>query len=108
LNHTLALGIIEAIQEQGKVDLAKVEHNSALWLHTLISAIRLAFADTRAYVADPEHVRVPVEELLSKVSLSSFILFAYPVVRTSSESVSDFLHHLQRADCFSSSAGIPS
>ena len=62
-----ALGIIEAIQEQGKVDLAKTEHNSALWLHTLISAIRLAFADTRAYVADPEHARVPVKELLSKV-----------------------------------------
>ncbi|GAA5950672.1 hypothetical protein JCM3765_000573 [Sporobolomyces pararoseus] len=66
LTALIALGIIEAIQEQGKVDLAKTEHNSALWLHTLISAIRLAFADTRAYVADPEHVRVPVKDLLSK------------------------------------------
>ncbi|GAA6060015.1 hypothetical protein JCM10212_001173 [Sporobolomyces blumeae] len=70
LTALIALGILEAIQEQGKVDLAKVEHNSALWLHTLISAIRLAFADTRAYVADPEHSRVPVEQLLSKEYLS--------------------------------------
>ncbi|BGO91449.1 hypothetical protein NBRC10512_003109 [Rhodotorula toruloides] len=66
LTALIALGIIEAIKEQGKVDLSKTEHLSALWYHTLISAIRLAFADTRAYIADPEHVRVPVEELLSK------------------------------------------
>ncbi|POY70486.1 hypothetical protein BMF94_6554 [Rhodotorula taiwanensis] len=66
LTALIALGILEAIQEQGKVDLHKTEHMSALWLHTLISAIRLAFADTRAYIADPEHSRVPVEELLSK------------------------------------------
>ncbi|GAA5857901.1 hypothetical protein JCM1840_000958 [Sporobolomyces johnsonii] len=70
LTALIALGILEAIQEAGKVDLSKTEHNSALWLHTLISAIRLAFADTRAFVADPEHVRVPVEELLSKEYLS--------------------------------------
>ncbi|CEQ39592.1 SPOSA6832_01131, partial [Sporobolomyces salmonicolor] len=70
LTALIALGILEAIQEAGKVDLSKTEHNSALWLHTLISAVRLAFADTRAFIADPEHVRVPVEELLSKEYLA--------------------------------------
>lgn len=32
--------------------------------HTAIEALRLAFADALAYVADPEHTRVPVEALL--------------------------------------------
>ncbi|GAA5931794.1 hypothetical protein JCM3775_000044 [Rhodotorula graminis] len=70
LTALIALGILEAMQDQGKVDLNKVEHLSAEWFHPLISAIRLAFADTRAYVADPEHSRVPVDELLSKTYLA--------------------------------------
>ncbi|GAA5824946.1 hypothetical protein JCM3770_006715 [Rhodotorula araucariae] len=70
LTALIALGIIEAMKDQGKADLSKTEHLSAQWFHTLISAIRLAFADTRAYIADPEHSRVPVEELLSKEYLA--------------------------------------
>ncbi|BGP16256.1 hypothetical protein JCM10213_007699 [Rhodosporidiobolus nylandii] len=65
LTALIALGIIEQIQKEGKINLSQTEHLSAEWFHVLISAIRLAFADTRAYVADPEHVRVPVDELLS-------------------------------------------
>jgi gamma-glutamyltranspeptidase/glutathione hydrolase len=78
LSLSTALGIIEQIHKQGKVDLSKVEHLGVEWFHTLISAIRLAFADTRAYIADPEHVRVPVDELLSPVRPLFPLLFDSP------------------------------
>ncbi len=39
---------------------------SAGRLHLLVECMRLAFADALRHVADPQHVRVPVEELLSE------------------------------------------
>jgi len=47
-------------------DLSRLAHNSAEYLHLLIETKKLAFADRDAYVADPEHAAVPVEELLSE------------------------------------------
>lgn len=67
----LALGILEQIQEQGKIrPLLEMEHNSPEYLHTLIEALRLAFADSRYYVTDPKFYCVPVDELLSKEYLA--------------------------------------
>jgi len=66
------LGILESIQEQGKVkNLLEMEHNSVEYLHTLVEALRLAFADSQYYVTDPDVVHVPVDELLSKEYLAS-------------------------------------
>ena len=39
---------------------------SALDWHRRIEAVKLAFADRAAYIADPEHAQVPIEALLDK------------------------------------------
>lgn len=49
----IALNILEQAGEQ------------ADWLHVTIEAMRLAFADTAWWVADPAFVEIPLEELLS-------------------------------------------
>jgi gamma-glutamyltranspeptidase/glutathione hydrolase len=56
----MALNILEGF------DLRSLDPLSPERLHLEIEAMRLAFADTRWYVADPAVVHVPTEELLSK------------------------------------------
>ncbi|OWZ63408.1 gamma-glutamyltransferase [Cryptococcus neoformans] len=62
----IALGIIEAVEEIHGIDVLEIEHNGKLYLHILIESLRLAFADTRYYVTDPDVEHVPMKELLSK------------------------------------------
>ncbi|MBM3291058.1 gamma-glutamyltransferase [Candidatus Bathyarchaeota archaeon] len=56
----IALNIVE------EYNISELSFDSVERLHILIEAMRLAFADSRWYVADPEKVKVPVKELLSK------------------------------------------
>jgi gamma-glutamyltranspeptidase/glutathione hydrolase len=56
----IALNILEGFELRGQDPLGPDR-----W-HLLIEAMRLAFADTRWYVADPQVSRVPAAELLSK------------------------------------------
>jgi gamma-glutamyltranspeptidase/glutathione hydrolase len=56
----VALNILEGF------DVGQLEHNSKEHLHLVVESLRLAFADTRFFVADPEYVTVPVTGLLSK------------------------------------------
>ena len=51
---------------EGYDNLAALGHNSAAYLHRLIEAKKLAFADRDAYLGDPEHMRASVETLTSK------------------------------------------
>jgi gamma-glutamyltranspeptidase / glutathione hydrolase len=46
-------------------DLRGMGHNSPEYLHTLIEAVKLVFADREAYYGDPRFVDVPSKELLS-------------------------------------------
>jgi len=56
----IALNILEGFDLQGQDPLG-----TDRW-HLLIEAMRVAFADTRWYVADPQASKVPAAELLSK------------------------------------------
>ncbi len=47
-------------------DLRSMGHNSADYLHVLVEALKLAYADRDSYYADPEFVNVPAKGLLSK------------------------------------------
>lgn len=47
-------------------DLKAMGHNSPLYLHTLIEAVKLAFADRDRYYGDPKFSKIPEEILLSK------------------------------------------
>ncbi len=56
-----ALNILEG------VDLKSMGHNSAAYLHHVAEALKLAFADREAYLADPRFVKdIPIQQMLSK------------------------------------------
>lgn len=59
----LALNILEHLLPEDND--AVPSHNSAEYLHLLIEAMRLAFADAKWYVSDMEHNDLPIKELLS-------------------------------------------
>jgi gamma-glutamyltranspeptidase/glutathione hydrolase len=46
-------------------DLAAMGHNSAPYLHHLIEAKKLAYADLARYVGDADHLSIPPERMLS-------------------------------------------
>ncbi len=56
----LILSILE------ELDIAQYPHNSIDYLHYLIEAKKLAFADAFAYVADPEYMIIPLTKFLSE------------------------------------------
>jgi gamma-glutamyltranspeptidase/glutathione hydrolase len=63
---TQGIAALEMLNILEGFDLKSLGHNSAEYLHLLIEAKKLAFADRDAYVADPDRASVPVTRLLSK------------------------------------------
>jgi gamma-glutamyltranspeptidase/glutathione hydrolase len=47
-------------------DLKKMGHNSTAYIHTCVEALKLALADRDRYYGDPNFVKIPAHELLSK------------------------------------------
>ncbi len=47
------------------IGLDAAPHNAAVYLHRLVEAIKLAFADRETFYGDPDHVAVPLGRLLA-------------------------------------------
>jgi gamma-glutamyltranspeptidase/glutathione hydrolase len=58
--------MIEALNILEGFNLTAMRQNSADYIHTLVEALKLAYADRDTYYGDPKFSRVPAEILLSK------------------------------------------
>jgi len=58
--------MIEALNILEGFDLKAMGHNSPQYLHTVVEAAKLAFADRDEYYGDPKFSKIPEEILLSK------------------------------------------
>jgi len=58
--------MIEALNILEGFDLKAMGHNSPRYLHTVLEAVKLAFADRDRYYGDPKFSKIPEETLLSK------------------------------------------
>ena len=59
------VGALEMLRILEPYDLESMGHNSPVYLHHLIEAKKLAYADLARYVGDPDHLTMPVERMLS-------------------------------------------
>lgn len=58
--------MLQALSILKYFDLQGMGHNSATYAHTLVEAVKLAFADREQYYGDPTQVDVPITALLSE------------------------------------------
>ena len=58
--------LIETLNMLEGFDLKQMGHNSPTYIHTLAEALKLAMADRDRYYGDPNFVKIPMTELLSK------------------------------------------
>lgn len=64
--NTQGLAVLLALDILEGFELGSTPRTSAVSFHLQIEAMKLALADARRYVADPERAEIPVEGLLSK------------------------------------------
>jgi gamma-glutamyltranspeptidase/glutathione hydrolase len=58
--------LVETLNMLEGFDLKEMGHNSGKYIHTLTEALKLAMADRDRYYGDPNFVKIPTAELLSK------------------------------------------
>ncbi|KAK3377991.1 nucleophile aminohydrolase [Podospora didyma] len=67
----MALGILQELEKQGKIATwGPEDHNSPAYLHAIVEALRIAFADASWFVTDSNVERVPTAELIAQPYLA--------------------------------------
>jgi len=67
----MCLGILEELEKDKKIPLfSREDHNSTLYLHSIIESLRIAFADANWWVTDPAHMAVKSAEMISQPYLA--------------------------------------
>jgi gamma-glutamyltranspeptidase / glutathione hydrolase len=67
----MALGILEELERTHQIPpFAQEDHNSALHLHAVIEALKIAFADGTWWVTDPDFMTVKPADLISRPYLA--------------------------------------
>ncbi len=59
------IAALEMLRILEPIDLKQMGHNSAVYLHHLIEAKKLAYADLDRFVGDADHLDMPAEQMLS-------------------------------------------
>ncbi len=57
--------LMQTLNMLNRFDLKSMGHNSHAYIHTVIEALNLAFADREAHYGDPEYSTIPIDGLLS-------------------------------------------
>src|SRR5437667_1750949 len=63
---TQGMTVLEMLNILEGYDLKSLGHNSPEYVHLMVEAKKLTYADRDAYIADPDKARVPVSRLISK------------------------------------------
>ncbi|HRX84764.1 MAG TPA: gamma-glutamyltransferase [Phycisphaerae bacterium] len=64
--NTQGVAVLEMLNILEGYDLRAMGHNSTDYLHTLVEAKKLAYADRARYYADPDFAKAPLDALISK------------------------------------------
>ncbi len=65
------IAALEMLKILESIDLKSMGHNSAEYLHHLIEAKKLAYADLKQFVGDPEHMTIDAADLLTTEFIES-------------------------------------
>jgi len=67
----MALGILEELERTRQIPaFAQEDHNSALYLHAIIEALKIAFADASWWVTDPDFMPIKPADMISRPYLA--------------------------------------
>lgn len=68
--NNIGVAALEMLKILEPYDLKAMGHNSAPYLHTLIEAKKLAYADLARYVGDADHLTMPAQRMLDDAFIS--------------------------------------